>query len=76
MVCEIGPAKRAPPMIDLPFEPTHSGPVEVEVEGNRMGRSQVVFTYQVGQNIHGNGFKLIQFMLMIKLTASECSLDN
>lgn len=46
MVCEIGPAKRVPPS-DLPLEPTLSGPVEVEVDGNRKGRSQVFFTYRV-----------------------------
>ncbi|XP_036977054.1 plexin-B2a [Acanthopagrus latus] len=45
VVCEIGPAKRAPPS-DLPFEPTHSGAVEVEVEGGRRGTSQVFFTYR------------------------------
>lgn len=46
MVCEIGPAKRVPPF-DLPFEPTLSGAVEVEVDGGRKGRSQVLFTYRV-----------------------------
>ncbi|XP_068162621.1 plexin-B2-like [Antennarius striatus] len=45
LVCEIGPAKRVPPY-DVPFEPTHSGAVEVEVEGGRRGTSQVVFTYR------------------------------
>ncbi|TWW64893.1 Plexin-B2 Precursor [Takifugu flavidus] len=45
VVCEIGPAKRVPPS-DLPFEPTHAGVVEVEVEGGRHGRSQVIFTYR------------------------------
>lgn len=47
IVCEIGPAKRVPPS-DLPFEPTHAGAVEVEVEGGGHGRSQVNFTYRVG----------------------------
>uniref|UniRef100_A0A671Y0J3 Plexin b2a, tandem duplicate 1 n=1 Tax=Sparus aurata TaxID=8175 RepID=A0A671Y0J3_SPAAU len=45
VVCEIGPAKRAPPS-DLPFVPTHSGAVEIEVEGGRRGTSQVFFTYR------------------------------
>ncbi|XP_057710527.1 plexin-B2a [Corythoichthys intestinalis] len=45
VVCEIGPAKRTPPS-DLPVEPSNSGVVEVEVEGGRTGRSQVVFTYR------------------------------
>ncbi|TNN23598.1 Plexin-B2 [Liparis tanakae] len=47
IVCEIGPARRLPPA-DLPFEPLNSGAVEVEVEGGRRGKSQVVFTYRVG----------------------------
>lgn len=46
VVCEIGPAKRVP-HFDLPFEPTLSGAVEVEVDGGRKGRSQVFFTYRV-----------------------------
>lgn len=50
MVCEIGPAKRTPPF-DLPVNPTHSGPVEVELEGDRSGTSQVVFTYRVCQKL-------------------------
>ncbi|CAJ1054611.1 plexin-B2a [Xyrichtys novacula] len=45
VVCEIGPARRAPPS-DIPFEPTNSGAVEIEVEGGRSGRSQVIFTYR------------------------------
>ncbi|XP_077355581.1 plexin-B2a [Festucalex cinctus] len=45
VVCEIGPAKRTPPA-DLPVEPSNSGVVEVEVDGGRTGRSQVVFTYR------------------------------
>uniref|UniRef100_UPI0037E9BEC6 plexin-B2-like n=1 Tax=Semicossyphus pulcher TaxID=241346 RepID=UPI0037E9BEC6 len=45
VVCEIGPARRVPPS-DIPFEPTHSGAVEIEVEGGRTGRSQVIFTYR------------------------------
>ncbi|XP_045927672.1 plexin-B2a [Micropterus dolomieu] len=45
VVCEIGPAKRVPPT-DLPFEPTTSGPVEIEVDGSRRGTSQVFFTYR------------------------------
>uniref|UniRef100_A0A3Q1C4C1 Sema domain-containing protein n=1 Tax=Amphiprion ocellaris TaxID=80972 RepID=A0A3Q1C4C1_AMPOC len=45
VVCEIGPARRVPPS-DLPFEPTNSGAVEVEVEGGRRGTSKVVFTYR------------------------------
>ncbi|XP_051805095.1 plexin-B2-like isoform X2 [Acanthochromis polyacanthus] len=45
VVCEIGPARRVPPF-DLPFEPTNSGAVEVEVEGGRRGTSKVVFTYR------------------------------
>ncbi|XP_019753237.1 plexin-B2a isoform X2 [Hippocampus comes] len=45
VVCEIGPAKRTPPS-DLPVEPSNSGVVEVEVDGGRTGRSQVVFTYR------------------------------
>lgn len=49
VVCEIGPAKRVPPT-DLPFEPTTSGPVEIEVDGSRRGTSQVLFTYRVGLN--------------------------
>uniref|UniRef100_A0AAQ5Z0H8 Sema domain-containing protein n=1 Tax=Amphiprion ocellaris TaxID=80972 RepID=A0AAQ5Z0H8_AMPOC len=34
------------PPSDLPFEPTNSGAVEVEVEGGRRGTSKVVFTYR------------------------------
>lgn len=49
VVCEIGPAKRVPPS-DLPFVPTHAGVVQVFVEGDRNGTSQVVFTYRVGAN--------------------------
>ncbi|CAN9508504.1 unnamed protein product [Ophioblennius macclurei] len=45
VVCEIGPARRVPPS-DLPFEPTLSGAVEMELEGGRRGTSQVVFTYR------------------------------
>ncbi|XP_070709553.1 plexin-B2-like [Pempheris klunzingeri] len=45
VVCEIGPARRVPPS-DLPFEPTKSGAVEVEVEGGRTGTSQVTFSYR------------------------------
>ncbi|XP_049891870.1 plexin-B2a isoform X1 [Epinephelus moara] len=45
VVCEIGPARRVPPS-DLPFEPSNSGAVEVEVDGGRTGRSQVFFTYR------------------------------
>ncbi|XP_019119112.2 plexin-B2a [Larimichthys crocea] len=45
VVCEIGPAKRAPPS-DIPSEPTNSGAVEIEVEGERRGTSQVIFTYR------------------------------
>ncbi|XP_034055795.1 plexin-B2-like, partial [Gymnodraco acuticeps] len=47
VVCEIGPARRAPPS-DLPFEPSLSGAVEVEVEGEggRTGTSKVFFTYR------------------------------
>ncbi|XP_056280657.1 LOW QUALITY PROTEIN: plexin-B2-like [Pseudoliparis swirei] len=45
IVCEIGPARRLPPA-DLPFEGLNSGAVEVEVEGGRRGKSQVVFTYR------------------------------
>ncbi|XP_039891728.1 plexin-B2a [Simochromis diagramma] len=45
VVCEIGPAKRNPPQ-DLPFERTNSGPVEITVEGERSGTSQVYFTYR------------------------------
>lgn len=47
VVCEIGPAKRVPPS-DLPFERTNSGAVEIEVDGGRHGKSQVIFTYRVG----------------------------
>ncbi|XP_061617269.1 plexin-B2-like isoform X1 [Phyllopteryx taeniolatus] len=43
VVCEIGPAKRPPS--DLTVE-SSDGVVEVEVEGGRTGRSQVVFTYR------------------------------
>ncbi|XP_037098477.1 plexin-B2a isoform X1 [Syngnathus acus] len=45
VVCEIGPAKRPPPS-DLPVESSNSGVVEVEVDGGRTGRSQVLFTYR------------------------------
>ncbi|XP_076016194.1 plexin-B2-like [Genypterus blacodes] len=45
VVCEIGPAKRAPPA-DLPVEGTNSGKVAVEVEGGRQGVSDVLFTYR------------------------------
>ncbi|XP_075900009.1 plexin-B2-like [Nelusetta ayraudi] len=45
VVCEIGPAKRAPPG-DVPFEPTLSGVVTVKVNGNRQGSSKMVFTYR------------------------------
>ncbi|XP_026219213.1 plexin-B2a [Anabas testudineus] len=45
VVCEIGPARRAPPS-DLPFEPTLSGEVEIEVDRGRKGTSQVIFTYR------------------------------
>ncbi|XP_051247884.1 plexin-B2 [Dicentrarchus labrax] len=45
VVCEIGPARRVPPS-DLPFEPTMSGPVHIEVEGGRKGTSRVNFTYR------------------------------
>ncbi|XP_078138128.1 plexin-B2-like isoform X2 [Centroberyx gerrardi] len=44
VVCEIGPARRAPPS-DVPFELNY-GAVEVEVEGGRKGRSEVIFTYR------------------------------
>lgn len=50
VVCEIGPAKRNPPQ-DLPFERTNSGPVEITVEGERSGTSQVYFTYRVRQDL-------------------------
>ncbi|XP_060931676.1 plexin-B2-like [Limanda limanda] len=45
VVCEIGPAKRAPPS-DVPFVPTTEGAVEIEVEGGRKGTSKVIFTYR------------------------------
>ncbi|XP_068565555.1 plexin-B2-like [Cebidichthys violaceus] len=45
VVCEIGPARRLPP-VDIPFEDSSSGAVEIEVEGGRRGESQVVFTYR------------------------------
>ncbi|KAM9846101.1 plexin-B2-like [Aulostomus maculatus] len=45
VVCEIGPARRPPPF-DIPFEQTNSGAVEIEVDGGRSGRSQVMFTYR------------------------------
>ncbi|XP_043964125.1 plexin-B2-like isoform X2 [Gambusia affinis] len=44
VVCEIGP-KRTPPS-DLPPERTESGPVTVEVEGNRSTTSEINFTYR------------------------------
>uniref|UniRef100_A0A667ZHJ3 Plexin b2a, tandem duplicate 1 n=1 Tax=Myripristis murdjan TaxID=586833 RepID=A0A667ZHJ3_9TELE len=44
VVCEIGPARRVPPF-DLPFD-SNRGAVEVEVEGGRRGRSEVIFTYR------------------------------
>ncbi|XP_071370371.1 plexin-B2-like, partial [Centroberyx affinis] len=44
VVCEIGPARRTPPS-DIPFELNY-GAVEVEVEGGRSGRSEVIFTYR------------------------------
>lgn len=50
VVCEIGPAKRAPPS-DVPFEPTLSGVVTVKVNGNQQGSSKVVFTYRVSHVI-------------------------
>ncbi|KAK5849386.1 hypothetical protein PBY51_009032 [Eleginops maclovinus] len=45
VVCEIGPARQAPPS-DLPVERSLSGPVEMDVEGERKGTSQVLFTYR------------------------------
>uniref|UniRef100_A0A672I5P3 Plexin b2a n=1 Tax=Salarias fasciatus TaxID=181472 RepID=A0A672I5P3_SALFA len=45
VVCEIGPARRAPPS-DLPVEPSLSGPVELELDGGGRGTSQVLFTYR------------------------------
>ncbi|KAM9704713.1 plexin-B2-like isoform 1-T3 [Menidia menidia] len=45
VVCEIGPAKKAPPY-DLPVEPSLSGAVEIEVDGGRRGVSRVKFTYR------------------------------
>uniref|UniRef100_A0A3Q2CJG7 Plexin b2a, tandem duplicate 1 n=1 Tax=Cyprinodon variegatus TaxID=28743 RepID=A0A3Q2CJG7_CYPVA len=44
VVCEIGP-KRIPPH-DIPLEQTESGPVEIEVEGDRRGTSKINFTYR------------------------------
>ncbi|XP_067247948.1 plexin-B2a [Chanodichthys erythropterus] len=44
VVCEIG-AFSSPP-VDLPNVPSLFGPVEVEVEGGRTGRSDVSFTYR------------------------------
>ncbi|XP_004083331.2 plexin-B2 [Oryzias latipes] len=45
VVCEIGPARSAPPS-DIPVEQRTSGVVEVEVAGGKKGTSQVVFTYR------------------------------
>ncbi|XP_074553968.1 plexin-B2-like [Halichoeres trimaculatus] len=45
VVCEIGPVRRAPPS-DIPLESTNRGVVEIEVEGKRKGKSQVLFTYR------------------------------
>ncbi|XP_069580096.1 plexin-B2-like [Brachyistius frenatus] len=45
VVCKIGPAKRIPPY-DLPVKPDNSGAVEIQVEGGRTGKSQVIFTYR------------------------------
>ncbi|XP_045073505.1 plexin-B2-like [Coregonus clupeaformis] len=44
IVCEIGPARHPAP-VDLPV-PINQGEVEVEVEGGRRGRSEVLFTYR------------------------------
>uniref|UniRef100_A0A3P9QF96 Plexin b2a, tandem duplicate 1 n=1 Tax=Poecilia reticulata TaxID=8081 RepID=A0A3P9QF96_POERE len=44
VVCEIGP-KRTPPS-DLPPDLTTSGPVMIEVEGNRSTTSEIIFTYR------------------------------
>ncbi|XP_055768297.1 plexin-B2-like [Salvelinus fontinalis] len=44
VVCEIGPV-RPPASVDLPG-PINQGVVEVEVEGGRRGRSEVLFTYR------------------------------
>uniref|UniRef100_A0A665URW1 Plexin-B2-like n=1 Tax=Echeneis naucrates TaxID=173247 RepID=A0A665URW1_ECHNA len=45
VVCEIGPARPAPPF-DVTVESTKRGAVQVEVEGGRSGTSEVIFTYQ------------------------------
>uniref|UniRef100_A0A4W5PS90 IPT/TIG domain-containing protein n=1 Tax=Hucho hucho TaxID=62062 RepID=A0A4W5PS90_9TELE len=45
VVCEIGPV-RSPASQDLPG-PINQGVVEVEMEGGRRGRSEVLFTYRV-----------------------------
>ncbi|KAK7149721.1 hypothetical protein R3I94_009126 [Phoxinus phoxinus] len=45
VVCEIGPFP-PPPLVDLPNAPSLFGPVEVEVEGGRVGQSKVLFTYR------------------------------
>ncbi|XP_067284699.1 plexin-B2a [Pseudorasbora parva] len=45
VVCEIGPFP-SPPPVDLPNMPSQVGPVEVEVEGGRVGQSEVSFTYR------------------------------
>ncbi|KAM6984807.1 plexin-B2a [Aplochiton taeniatus] len=46
VVCEVGPVRPAA-SIDLPpATPVNQGVVEVEVEGGRWGRSEVLFTYR------------------------------
>lgn len=67
VVCEIGPARRVPPS-DLPFEPTLSGPVEVEVDGDRKGKSKVVFTYRVRPDSKPKpNFLALYFQILVKL---------
>uniref|UniRef100_A0A8C1BIE8 Sema domain-containing protein n=1 Tax=Cyprinus carpio carpio TaxID=630221 RepID=A0A8C1BIE8_CYPCA len=45
VVCEIGPFP-SPPSGDLSSDHSHSGEVEVEVEGGKTGLSNVLFTYR------------------------------
>ncbi|TKS90500.1 Plexin-B2 MM1 [Collichthys lucidus] len=61
VVCEIGPAKRAPPS-DIPSEPTNSGAVEIEVEGERRGTSQVIFTYRFVQEAFSKNDTTLYFL--------------
>ncbi|XP_035377013.1 plexin-B2a [Electrophorus electricus] len=52
IVCEVGPLRKPP--VDVLSPPNPQGPVEVEVEGDRRGVSNVLFTYRdpVPETVH------------------------